>query len=83
VILHAECALYTHESKLDTYVGEYDTHECAFYTFEIDSYTQSVIYTCNVILTGTTVIPTREGVIDFCKQSTPSTRRVWFSLTRE
>jgi hypothetical protein len=59
VILHAECALYTHKSKFDTYACEYDTHESDFYVETrlsvIPTRMHSVNSTRSVISTGTNV----------------------------
>jgi hypothetical protein len=69
VILLAEWACCTHESKFDTYA-----HECDLYMLEFDSYTQSVICTCSVTSTGKNVIQTHTSVI--------STRKKWISKRR-
>jgi hypothetical protein len=63
VILHAECAFYTRDSKFCMYASEYDTHEYDLYTLECDSYMQSVISIRSMILIGVNVIPTRKSVI--------------------
>jgi hypothetical protein len=63
VILHADCAFYTHESKFDSYACEYGPHESDNDTLECDFYTLREISTRIEILTRMNVITTRTRVI--------------------
>jgi hypothetical protein len=67
VILQANCAFYTHESKFDTYACDFNTidrHQLDSNTHKIDFYTQSTISTHSVILHADCGFHTHESNID-------------------
>jgi hypothetical protein len=86
VILHAECAAYTHENKFDTYASEYDTHECDFYSLELwflhaefNFYMECAFgkHECD---SNTHEWDFNTHKIDFYTHGTISTGRVWFYM---
>jgi hypothetical protein len=82
LVLHAECAFYTHTRISWTRMGMNMTLTSVIFT------RLSVIFTRIVTSTGTNVIPTRTRLISTRRVRFPHAecdflRRVWFPLTQE